>query len=518
MALNPIVVLEAVRQEKLKRACEIDLYTFVQEAWDIIEPGTPFVAGWHLRTICEHLQATTTGKIRNLIINMPPRHCKSLLVAVFFPMWVWITRPEYRWLFASYSGNLSMRDSLKCRRLVQSTWYQERWGKTVNLISDQNVKQFFETDKFGYRFATSVGGTTTGFGGNAIVIDDPHSAMEAQSDTIREGVLDWFDQAMSTRLNDPKTGIRIIVMQRLHAKDLSGHLAAQGGWEQLILPAEFDGVRRKTSLGEYDPRTKEGELLWPELYDAKALAPIKAALGTYGVAGQLQQRPSPQGGGILKVKEVKLWPKELKVPPLMYLVQSYDTAFTEKTTGDPSACTVWGITKYNGKPIAILMDAWAEHLGYPELRTRLISDWQDTYGGDPKDLENQPKKSDLMLIEAKASGQSLIQDLRRANLPIKGYNPGNADKTTRAHSIAPLLETGCVYMLESSKKPGKVVSWAQPVLDQMEHFPAGEHDDYVDTVTQCLIYFRDAGFLELDMAKEDEIEIDEPDLRNPYAR
>ena len=518
MALSPGLLAQAVANEINKRQCEVTLHEFVKAAWDIVEPGTPFVDGWHIKVICEHLQACIEGKIRNLIINMPPRHCKSLLVAVFFPMWVWATRPEYRWLFASYSGSLSTRDSLKCRRLVQSAWYQDRWGTAVKLISDQNVKTFFETDKYGYRFATSVGGTTTGMGGNAIVIDDPHSAVEAQSDTIREGVLEWFDQAMSTRLNDPKTGIRIIVMQRLHAKDLSGHLAVQGGWEQLILPAEYDGIRRKTSLGEYDPRKKEGELLWPELYDAKALAPIKLALGQYGTAGQLQQRPAPAGGGILKIKELKLWPADVPVPQLLYIVQSYDTAFSEKTKNDPTACTVWGIIRHNNKYAAILMDAWAEHLGYPELRKRVTDDWSDTYGGDIKDIENQPKKPDIMLIEAKASGQSLIQDLQRARLPVRGYNPGKADKVTRAHLVAPILEAGYVYVMESKKRPGEPISWAKPVISQMEAFPNDDNDDYVDTLTQALQYLKDIGYLELSVAKEDDIdETDDVRKTNPYT-
>jgi predicted phage terminase large subunit-like protein len=248
------------------------------------------------------------------------------------------------------------------------------------------------------------------------------------------------------------------------------------------------------------------------------LAPIKAALGIYGTAGQLQQRPSPAGGGILKVDEIKLWPADKRVPPIEFLIQSYDTAFSEKTQNDPSACTVWGVSRFAGRPILIMMDAWAEHLPYPELRSRLISDWNDTYGGDPKDLENQPKKADVVLIEAKASGQSLLQDLRLANVPVRGYNPGNADKITRAHSVAPILELGCVYMLESKKNPGKAVSWAQPVLDQMSNFPADEHDDFVDTVTQCLIYIRDGGFIELEYAKIEEIVQEERRERtNPYA-
>jgi predicted phage terminase large subunit-like protein len=165
------------------------------------------------------------------------------------------------------------------------------------------------------------------------------------------------------------------------------------------------------------------------------------------------------------------------------------------------------------------MDAWAEHLAYPELRARMIEDWRDTYGGDPTDIQNNPKKSDMLLIEAKASGQSLLQDLRQANLPVRRYNPGKADKISRAHSIAPLIESGCVYVMESRKTPGKPVSWAKMVLDQLEVFPAGEHDDLVDSCTQALIYLRDSGFLELEVYEEDaETEEDYSHKRgNPYA-
>lgn len=519
MALKPNDVLAVVQNEIKKRACEASLHEFTKQAWEICEPGAKFIDGWHIRVICDHLQAAAEGRIRNLIINLPPRHMKSLLVAVMFPMWVWTFKPEYRWLFSSYSGNLSMRDSLKCRRLVQSAWYQNNWGAKVKLISDQNVKTFFETDRYGYRFATSVGGTTTGMGGNAIITDDPHSAMEAQSDTIREGVIEWYDQAMSTRLNDPKTGIKILVMQRLHERDLTGHLLKQGGYELLCLPAEYDMVERSTSLGKYDPRTKQGELLWPELYGAEEIAKLKLALGTYGAAGQLQQRPSPEGGGIIKIKDIMLFPADIPIPPISYLVQSYDTAFSAKTTNDPSACTVWGITKYKNKNIAIMLDAWDEHLGYPELRARMLDDWKDSYAGDKNDQQNKPKKSDLMLIEEKASGQSLLQDLRGANLPVHGYNPGNGDKTVRAHMVTPLIECQCIYVPESKKKPGQPVSWAKKVLDQLEKFPNDEHDDYVDTFTQAMIYFRDGGFLELDF-HEPEVDNsdDEAKKGNPYSQ
>lgn len=510
-------ILEAVNYEIDKRKAENSLIEFMKQAWDVIEPGTEYVDGWHLHAICDHLQAVSDGKIRNLIINMPPRHCKSILVAVMWPVWTWIRHPEFRWLYASYSGNLSMRDSLKCRRLIQSTWFQDRWGKEFTLIGDQNTKTFYENDKYGYRFATSVGGTTTGMGGSAIVVDDPHSAMEAQSDVIREGVLEWWDQAMSTRLNNPKTGAKVIVMQRLHERDLTGHLLKQGGYEHLCLPAEWDGVSRKTSLGNYDPRKVKGELLWPELYDAKALDPIKVALGDYGTAGQLQQSPSPAGGGIIKVDHIKLWPAKEPVPPIQYIIQSYDTAFTEKNTGDPSACTVWGVVNKHGQNVALLLDSWAEHLGYPDLRSRMIEEYQERYAGSEEDLGNPARRPDLVLIEQKASGQSLIQDLRQANIPVRGYNPGKADKVTRAHMIAPLIDIGVVYVMESAKNKGKPVSWARELLEELQKFPAGEHDDRVDCTTQALIYLKDSGFLELEVVDEEEEDYWEKPKTNPYA-
>lgn len=322
---------------------------------------------------------------------------------------------------------------------------------------------------------------------------------------------------MSTRLNNPKTGSKVIVMQRLHERDLTGHLLRVGGYEHLCLPAEWDGVVRKTSLGKYDPRTEKGELLWPELYDTKALAPIKAALGEYGTAGQLQQSPSPAGGGIIKIDNIKLWPAKEPIPPLQYVIQSYDTAFTEKTSGDPSACTVWGIVQRHGENVALMMDAWAEHLGYPDLRSRVISEYGDSYAGNPDDLGNPGRKADLVLIEEKASGQSLIQDLRRANVPVRGYNPGRADKVSRAHMIAPIIDAGLVYVIESKKNKGKPVSWAKDVIDEMEKFPAGEHDDRVDCTTQALIYLKDSGFLTLEAVDDMEEEYWEKPKTNPYA-
>lgn len=250
-------LLAEIEQELATRR----LGEFIRQAWPVVEPATAFVPGWHLDAISDHLQAVSRGHIRNLLINMPPRHMKSLAVAVFWPAWEWIRWPERRWLFSSYALSLSIRDSVKCRRLIQSSWYRFRWGHRFQLTGDQNAKERFENNRTGYRLATSVGGAATGEGGHRVICDDPHNVNEAESDTVRQGVIDWWDQVMSTRLDDLRTGAKVIVMQRVHERDLSGHVLAQGGYEHLCLPAEFEGRRRRTSIGWCDP-TRMAQKRW----------------------------------------------------------------------------------------------------------------------------------------------------------------------------------------------------------------------------------------------------------------
>src|SRR5277367_2089033 len=242
--------------ERAKRS----LREFVRQAWLIVEPSTPFVEGWHIDAIIDHLEAVTYGQIRNLLINVPPRHMKSLLVSVFWPAWEWLRWPERRWLYSSYAATLSIRDSVNCRRLIESPWYQSRWADRFALTSDQNTKGRFDNDRSGYRLSTSVGGAATGEGGDRIVCDDPNNVSEVESDTVRKTTNDWFDVVMSTRVNDPKTASKVVVMQRCHQQDLSGHLLAQGGWDHLCLPAEYEGSRVTTSIGFADPRRDHGEL------------------------------------------------------------------------------------------------------------------------------------------------------------------------------------------------------------------------------------------------------------------
>jgi predicted phage terminase large subunit-like protein len=515
-----VTLLEKVKAEKARRSASASLYEFVKQSWHVVEPGIQFMESWHIEEICEHLEAVSAGEIHRLLINIPPRHSKSTIVSVMWPAWEWITDPAQKYLCASYSSTLSTRDNLKTRRLLQSSWYQERWGHMFKFTGDQNAKQRFENDKTGYRIATSVGGSVTGDGGSRLVCDDPHGAQAAQSEAMRESDLEWFDMVWSTRLNNPKTDAMIVVMQRLHEQDISGHILNDiKGWEHICIPAEWDGKSRKTILGAYDPRKVKGELICPDRFGEKEITMLKQLLGSYGSAGQLQQDPTPSGGGILKTKHFGLWSADDGLPPFEYILQSYDCAFTEKTTGDPTACTVWAMFTHNGERNAMLIDAWDEHLSYPDLRAKAIKDWTTEYGGMSKESpHSRARRPDRILVEAKASGQSLLQDLRLAKVPAVGYNPGKADKISRAHQAAPTLELGLLWIPESKKNRGQPVSWAAAFLKQLAKFPVAEHDDYVDTFTQAVIYLKDDGWFELPVAKDiDERREPKRERVNPYA-
>ena len=256
-------ILDEIDAERALRS----LREFVRQTWVIVEPSTPFVPGWHIDAIIEHLEAVTCGQIRNLLINVPPRHMKSLLVSVLWPAWEWIVHPERRWLCSSYAASLSIRDSTKCRRLIESPWYRRFWEDRFALTTDQNTKSRFDNDRSGYRIATSVGGAATGEGGDRIVCDDPHNVQEAESDSIRNGTTSWYDVVMSTRVNDPRTAAKVVVMQRCHQRDLSGHLLAQGGWDLLCLPAEYEGPTRATSIGFVRPASESGSYYGPNASD-----------------------------------------------------------------------------------------------------------------------------------------------------------------------------------------------------------------------------------------------------------
>lgn len=516
-AVSSFVLLDAVKREKDYRRAEASLAEFTKQAWHVIEPNTPYSHNWHIDALCEHLEAVSDGEINNLLVNVPPGTMKSILTSVMWPAWEWLADQSIRILGASYGEDLSLRDAKKTRDIITSPWYQARWPQ-VQIEKGQDQKTHYALTGSGWRIATSVGGRATGQHPDRKIVDDASSAKQAFSDAERATATEWFRSTLSTR-GVSRGAKTVVIMQRLHEQDISGYILSElaDDYTHVMLPMRFEsGTKKKaTVLGFSDPRKVEGELLWPALFDEKKVQKLEIALGTYSAAGQLQQRPAPAGGGILKTKHFQLWPWDRALPDFEAVVQSYDTAFTEKTTGDPSAGSVWGAATFEGKQIAVLLDYKAEHMTYPVLKKMIIDDWGNEYG-------EQKRHADFVLVEKKASGQSILQDLQVAKIPCRGYNPGNADKVTRAHMVAPVLETDVIYVMESKNNPGHAVSWAQPFLDECEVFPNGAHDDGVDTFTQCMIYFRDAKLLASLEVEDEDDEDDEVEYErktgNPYGR
>jgi predicted phage terminase large subunit-like protein len=473
----------AVERELAERS----LLEFVRQAWHVLEPETIFVEGWHINAICQHLEAISRGEIRNLIINVPPRHMKSLLVSVFWPAWEWIRNPHLRYLYSSYAHSLSQRDSVKCRRLIESPWYQLRWGNRFKLTSDQNTKSRFDNDRSGYRLSTSVGGAVTGEGGDRIVVDDPLNVADAESDQIRQSAINWFDVSMSTRVNDPRTSAKVIIMQRCHQLDLSGHLLDKGGFEHLCLPAEYEPSERNTVIGFTDPRIEIGELLWPARFGPAEIAEFKTSLGSYAAAGQLQQRPSPSGGGIFKRHWFRYFqPRGANLPPVMVRMpdgtlisipaievphqvdeqlQSWDGSFKGLDTSDFVVGQVWG----RWRSLFFLGDQVRGRMDLPAT-LKAIREMTDKWPGTL-----------AKLIEDKANGPAVIQML---GCEIPGLLPVNPSggKVARAQAVSPLIEAGNVYLPHPDYAP-----WVNDFIEECVQFPNGAHDDQVDAMTQALL-------------------------------
>lgn len=499
--------LEQLQEERQALLAEMSLFEFLKQAWCWIEGNTPFVDGWHLRTICEHLEAVADRRIKNLLINMPPRCSKSTLVSISFPAWCWLRNPSERFLYASYSFGLASRDSQKCRALIQSPWFQKNWGDRFQLSKDQNTKKRFDNTATGYRIATSSGSGTTGEGGSILITDDPNNAADGESDVHRANRIDWWNTIWSTRLNDRKNDCRIVVQQRIHEGDISGFILSHDDsneWTKLILPMEYEEGRYSKTIilpstnGKIweDPRTKEGELLWPEKFDKKALESLKNDLGSqYRIAGQLQQRPSPAEGGIIK-KDWFCWWKNSTPPQIEFVLQSWDTALTANKMSAFSACTTWGVFyDHNYVENLILLSMWRGRIEYPELRERvkrLYYDYRDT--GAEKSPTFKGRHIDLCLIEAKASGDPLIQDLNRSGIRAIPFIP-KGDKIARVRYITPLIEGGRIWLPAKAPTYDRLLPYADEFLESVACFPNAESRDLVDTMSQALTKLRDGQFL-----------------------
>lgn len=584
-----------------------DFKKFIPLAWEHIEPGEKYQHNWHIDAIAEHLSAVTNGQIRNLLINLPPRHAKSSIISVLWPAWEWLTNPSTKWLYSSYNQALSVRDNLKTRRLILSPWFQRNYSHLFKLAKDQKTKIRYDNDKGGYRIATSVGGGNTGEGGDRIVClaydtkiklqmgqlqlgriceekiphkvlsyskktrqleykrilqffeseskeivtiqikdkstkieitpnhlvhtcnrswvtsqeitaqdllfdenkkeiriesvkieskviktynleiednnnyfangilvhncDDANNNKEAESQAILESTAIWWKETMSTRLNNPQLSTRTLVAQRTNEYDVSGVILSEmKNFEHLLLPAEYEGSKKVTSIGWSDPRKEMGELLWPERFTREVIDQLKVELGTYGFAAQLQQRPSPRGGGIIKRNWFQFYKLQRDVhgyiqqPRFTFILQSWDTAFKTGQENDYSVCLTIGVL-HDG---FYVISRYKDKIDLPELEKVSIS------------LANYYSPNQI-IIEDKASGQSLIQVLKkRTKLPIKAVQV-DRDKRARLQSVSPLIEAGRFFLPENE-------SWVNDYVDTICKFPTDRHDDDVDATTQALMH------------------------------
>jgi predicted phage terminase large subunit-like protein len=506
-AIDPEALLMALD----KAACEQSLHEFVKRAWKQVEPVTEFIDNWSIEFLCLHLEAISAGErvdgieYNRVLMNIPPGGLKSLLLNVFWPSWEWGPKntPHHRYLCASHNIDLGLRDSIRMRRLITSEWYQERWGDRVILTSDQNSKAVFENTASGWR-RTLASGAVTGHRGSRILIDDPHSVVGANSDAERETVNTWFQEAVPTRLEDPRRSAIVVIMQRLHEHDVSGViLDGNMGYDHVMIPMEYDPDRAcTTKLGYEDPRTERDELYFPARFPRDVVDRDKRIMGNYAASAQFQQSPVPRGGGIIKDADWQLWlPPEY--PPLDFVLASLDTAYTEKTSNDCSALTVWGVfsgrheerstrlvDRY-GRPYAearsggiegmskvVLMYAFAERLELHALVKRVAETCK-------------AMKVDRLLIESKASGISVAQEMRRLygheRWAVHLINPGAQDKMARLYSVQHLFSEGMIFA------PDK--KWAEEVIRQVASFPKAKFDDLVDATSQAIRHLRDTGLL-----------------------
>lgn len=461
---------------------EHSLAAYTRAAWHILEPAHPFVPNWHLDAIAEHLEAVSAGEITRLLINIPPRCMKSLSVSVLWMSWQWTRSPSTRWLFLTYQDDLCTRDSLKCRRLILSPWYQERWGHVFQLSMDQRTKVNFDNNRQGVRLARTMIGSR-GQGGDIVVVDDPHNTEAAESEPMRTKTLRQWNEEVSTRHDDPKTGATVVMMQRLHQKDVTGDIlekAEPGEWEHLMLPMRFDPERRcVTSLGFKDPRKERNEPLWPEHMPLDSL-PMRAMarkLGPYGVAGQWQQDPTAREGGQFERAWFQLKYEDVPRGSTMLWVRWWDLAGTEGGGAYTCGCLMgirvtdglvfvkhvvrgqWGAADRNDQILATVQnDAVRDGIGVPKQDNGEI-------------VPNKFMVENWVEQEPGSGGKDQAKAVVRL---LAGYRifskRSTGDKFTRADPFAGAAKNGDIYVL-----PGP---WRESFLDEME--AAGPGAAYLD--------------------------------------
>jgi predicted phage terminase large subunit-like protein len=445
-----------------REASARSLSTFTKQAWHVLEPAQPYVHGWHMDAIAEHLEAVTSGQINRLLINIPPGTMKSMSVCVFWPAWEWGPRrmPSMRFIGASHEEGLATRDNVKMRRLVQSRWYQARWP--IKMTGDQNAKTYFENENTGWRQACPVK-SMTGRRGDRVAWDDPHSVEDAHSHAALEEANRVFRETLPTRLNNPKSSAIIVVMQRLSDKDVSGLiLSKEIGYDHLCLPMEFDGRRKATSIGYVDPRSVEGDLLFPARFPRSVVERDKKIMGPYAVAGQFQQQPAPPTGGEFETSMLQV--VDAVPAGVMQWARGWDLGATEGA-GDYTVGVRIGSLP-DGR--YIIAGVAREQYGTAK-RDALI---KNTADGDSMGLVMQSLPQD--------PGQAGKGQVAGLTAMLAGHvvhsSPETGDKVVRARPLASQVNVGNVMLLRGA--------WNQDFIDELQLFPNGRFDDQVDAAAR----------------------------------
>jgi predicted phage terminase large subunit-like protein len=459
----------------------LTLEAFVRAAWQILEPVSTLVWSWHLDLICDYLTLIRDNKFKTngrqelegIIFNVPPRTMKSLLISVFFPIWVWTTDPSRRFMFVSYSEKLSTQHSVLRRSVIESPWYQKEWSSVFSFSRDQNAKNHYENSARGAMFSTGMQATATGMGGDILIFDDPLNPEQAISQVEREAVNLRFDTTFRSRINNPAAGVKIIIMQRLHELDLTGHVLARESsrWEHVSLPAiaEQDEKPWHLSDGKHLATRKAGDLLWPERLPQSFLDSQRVGMGSWAFNGQYQQCPAPLDGGIVKRQWIRFYrqlPEKFE-----FMVQSWDCTFSGGQDNDFVAGQVWA--RSSGKYFMLPYRAY-ERLDFGPTMAAI------------KACHGKFPQAHAVLIEDKANGPAIISELRKEIPGVVAVNP-EGGKIARAQATAPLWESGSIEL------PDPQVfgcAWMEDYLHNICAFPKAAHDDDMDATSQALIYMR----------------------------
>jgi predicted phage terminase large subunit-like protein len=447
-----------------------DLMSFIERSFYDLNPQTSFSPSPHIEVMAARLEACRRGEIKRFIVNQPPRSLKSLAVSVAYPAWILGHNPTAQIICASYGQDLADKHARDCRTLMSSSFYQRLFPRTRLSTEKQSVNEFMTTAN-GFRMSTSVGGVLTGRGADLIILDDPLKPDDAMSQTRRHSVNEWYDNTLVSRLNSKETGTIILVMQRLHQDDLVGHVLEQEDWEVSSFPAiapEDEVHLIESPFGRRRFERRGGEVLQPDRESLSTLKALRQTIGEYNFASQYQQDPMPLGGAIVKTEWLSYYePKDLP-SRFSCILQSWDTANKGGELNDFSVCTTWGATF----DWFYLLSVFRRRLNYPDLKRAVLE-------------QARVHHSDIVLIEDKASGTQLIQDLRAEGIfGIVPFDPPpGSDKVLRLHSQSAEFESGRVLLPHSAP-------WLEEYVRELTTFPGSKFDDQVDSTTQALVHLK----------------------------